>query len=554
MSYSLSRPLSFRKTHRHGFVWFVCTGCAQLTGLSGERDLIPPQGGTYAQSGTHAGVGAAGARSFPAGGAAHSSPDSSGGTNTSDENTYAQGGTSIALTKSSASSSNSNYGGSDSGVLDTSRLGSQTGGSFTNQLSSTLSQGGSASTGGVSVSIVSTAGETSHSGGAYGSGGAAVTSGGAAVTSGGTAATSGGNTFGSGGVGGSQVTPQTGGTGGVAFATSGGSAAFGGTSAETGGSSASQYIDAPGIGQQLLSGSCPAYDRSSCNGANPCLTLIVSGGTFAMGRSESGTDAFAAGDGNEVPEHAVFVTTFALDKYEVTVGRFRKFVEQYDGSPPPQDRGAHPSITGSGWQESWNDQLPGSNADLRTLMQTHRGTACTWTEQAGPNECRPINCIKWYLAFAFCLWDGGRLPTEAEWEYAAAGGTSNRLFPWGEDDPSNERAVYQCTAAGSLACEPDDLPVIGRTRPLGDGNYGHSDLAGSVAEYTRDQYSNDFYQFFTATGSNIANLETDTIATASPVKGGDFSGAGAVLRAASRVDAFRDHISTTIGIRCARGP
>jgi formylglycine-generating enzyme required for sulfatase activity len=272
-----------------------------------------------------------------------------------------------------------------------------------------------------------------------------------------------------------------------------------------------------------------------------------------MGRSDSGTDAFAAGNGNELPEHQVFVTTFALDKYEVTVGRFRKFVEQFDG-PPAQDSGAHSRISGSGWQEVWNDLMPTSNAGLRNLMLANLAAECTWTEQAGAHECQPINCVKWYLAFAFCIWDAGRLPTEAEWEYAAAGGSDNRLFPWGKDDPSNERASYQCAVAGSLTCDPDDLPVIGHTRPLGDGKFGHSDLAGSVAEFTRDQFGDDYYGYSTASGTNIANLQTDTIAHTSPSRGGGFTSAGASLRATSRVEFFRDHWSPTAGFRCARGP
>jgi len=119
-------------------------------------------------------------------------------------------------------------------------------------------------------------------------------------------------------------------------------------------------------------------------------------------------DAYSITASHELPEHSVTVSGFALDQFEVSVGRFRRFVEAYPGSKPVALAGAHPLIPGSGWQAAWDGNLPLDQAALMSSLKCDT-TNQTWTDTVGTNEAMPINCVNWYQAFAFCAWDHGRL-------------------------------------------------------------------------------------------------------------------------------------------------
>jgi sulfatase modifying factor 1 len=300
--------------------------------------------------------------------------------------------------------------------------------------------------------------------------------------------------------------------------------------------------------------SCAQTNRRLCGGGlDDCLSLRVAGGDMHMGRDESGlrADYFVTGNPDELPEHEVSISPFWLDKFEVTVGRFRKFVDSYRGVPPEPQAGAHPKIANSGWNVAWNERLPRDADELRAMLRSSPQTELqTWTDAPGTDECRPINSTDWYVALAFCIWDGGRLPTEAEWEFAAAGGDQERLFPWGKANPQG-RAVFGCSS-GASACTAGDLPRVGSIGALGRGRFGHADLAGSVGEPVRDAYLSNFYTFTQARGSDAANFTFDQDALTATVRGGDFAVLGDQLRGAARQSVERVTALSSVGIRCAR--
>jgi formylglycine-generating enzyme required for sulfatase activity len=281
-----------------------------------------------------------------------------------------------------------------------------------------------------------------------------------------------------------------------------------------------------------------------CNSVDCCRSKLVPGGNFPLGRSEAGSDACPASTlcgPDEQPEHDAVVAAYYLDEFEVTVGRFRRFVEAYTGQPPAPDDGAHPLIPGSGWQAAFDSSLPGLQDTLISSLKCNSNYQ-TWTDNPGAYESYPINCVSWFTAFAFCIWDGGRLPTEAEWEFAAAGGAENRLYPWGSAEPDATRANYNDNASMKMN--------VG-SFPDGAGRWGHKDLAGGLWEWVLDYYRYDWYSTEGSTCVDCANLD---LASFRVSRGADWNSSWDELRAT-----MRDYINPTNkddsrGFRCVRSP
>lgn len=159
----------------------------------------------------------------------------------------------------------------------------------------------------------------------------------------------------------------------------------------------------------------------------------------------------------------------------------------------------------------------------------------------------PIVNVTWNDAKAFCEWSGGRLPTEAEWEYAARSGREGTKYPWG-DAISHEQANYgQEVCCGGLASGRDRWEY---TSPVGsfDANgFGLHDMIGNVWEWCADVYDGAYYG--RSAGTDPRN---DSGGSARVVRGGSWVNYPRVLRASNRGWLERGVRGADYGLRCAR--
>jgi sulfatase modifying factor 1 len=305
------------------------------------------------------------------------------------------------------------------------------------------------------------------------------------------------------------------------------------------------------------------------SGAESCCGSVgVGGGTFYRTYDDDNGTLAADGGPTALADPAT-ISTFALDKYLVTVGRFRQFVNAWNGGAgytPPAGSGKHTYLNGG--RGLANGASPGTYesgwvaSDDVNVAPTDTNLACpysTWTASPGENENLPSNCVNWYEAEAFCIWDGGFLPSDAEWEYAAAGGSQQREYPWGSTAPgtNNQYAIYALNGvcyypSGGSPCPQgtglENYAPVG-TATLGAGLWGQLDLAGEVWEWNLDA---------TATNGGAATYEdpcTDcadlTAGSSRVMRGGNQQSQLFSSLSSSRPPTERDYY---LGFRCARAP
>jgi formylglycine-generating enzyme len=280
-----------------------------------------------------------------------------------------------------------------------------------------------------------------------------------------------------------------------------------------------------------LPATCGAQENDDC-----CKSLPIPGGTF-----NRSYDDFEYTDRS----YTATVSDFYLDKYEITLGRFRAFVNAGMGTqatPPGEGTGAHPKIAGSGWDPTWNTHLPANPAALKAALRCD-SIPETWTDRAGSDENKPIGCLDWYGAFAFCAWDGGRLPTEAEWNYASSGGSEHRYYPW--SIPGTSRTIddsYAVHCGG--ACTR--VQNVGTKSPKGDAKWGQADMGGNVWEWTLDWRGTPY----PTPCDDCAQLK-EVSGSYRAFRGGSFDDIPSTLRSAPR-HVYHPGYRGNVGARCAR--
>ncbi|MBN1154519.1 formylglycine-generating enzyme family protein, partial [candidate division KSB1 bacterium] len=222
--------------------------------------------------------------------------------------------------------------------------------------------------------------------------------------------------------------------------------------------------------------------------------------------------------GDETPQHTVTIKPFFLDVYEVTNQQFQQFVSE----------------TGYEAEGDW----PRYAAD---------------PERAD----HPVVNVTWKDASAYAAWAGKRLPTEAEWEYAAKGGNDVKWFPWG-DTPDPDKANYR--SQGESFFDGLLRITIGRkinTRPVGNypaNGFGLYDMCGNVMEWCSDTYhpypglDEEDWQYTTYRPFKTEGPETRKVA-----RGGHWESPNPVfIRLNNRTALQPGNTEYTLGFRCAR--
>lgn len=242
--------------------------------------------------------------------------------------------------------------------------------------------------------------------------------------------------------------------------------------------------------------------------------VLIPAGEFQMGGSDSDAET------DEVPVHTVYVDAFYIDKYEVTNAQYKKFV---DANPQWQKRRIPSNFHNGKYLDLWQDNT-----------------------YPPDKENHPVVFVSWYAAMAYAKWKGKRLPTEAEWEYAARGGLVGATFSWG-DDITPTMANY----GGELG----DTKPVGYYPPNG---YELYDMTGNVMEWCLDTYDEGFYNHSPShnpiAGGSLSDTVNNFLRLSDPrvVRSGCWYNVPMHVRVADRYGTSPDNASKGRGFRCAK--
>jgi formylglycine-generating enzyme len=265
-----------------------------------------------------------------------------------------------------------------------------------------------------------------------------------------------------------------------------------------------------GTGEKPATQARPRLNSTKPPGPAPAGMVWVPGGEFYMGVSRkqlpkgfSTPDLFH--DAFEV--HKVYVDGFWMDKTEVTNEQFARFVKatKYvtlaERKPDPRDFPGVPPEKVPKKPFSIVFQKPAS-ADVEPLGWWKAIPGASWKHPEGPGsslkgrEKHPVVHVAWDDAVAYCRWAGKRLPTEAEWEFAARGGLDRKLYCWG--DELKPGGKWMCNVwQGKFPFKNTAEDGFEGAAPVGSypaNGYGLHDMAGNVWEWCADRYRPDYYE------------------------------------------------------------
>ncbi len=267
--------------------------------------------------------------------------------------------------------------------------------------------------------------------------------------------------------------------------------------------------------------------------------VLVPAGSFEMGCVPQDQGCFD----DEKPRHQARVERpFWLGRTEVTVAAFRRFVQATDAQTEAERRGTGWADGGTRWGE----------VESRS----------PWSPGFEQGDDHPVVLVSWQDAAAYCGWAGGRLPTEAEFEYAARGGVAGTVYAWGDEalprcggSPCANVADEAAAAELGWRVEPPTVLVgyddgHARTAPVASypaNGFGLHDLAGNVAEWCADWYGVTSYA--AAAGADSARADSSW---ARVLRGGAWDSGDRNLRLSARRFSPPAHRDATLGFRCAR--